>query len=474
MYEINILENDEFDALPYKHAKTALGMADAATGKAYIRRTGIEALDANTIRHEFDELLQSVSPHEEDGIRYKSGGSLGKWLGPILGTISSFFVGPVGGAAIGAGITGGTGAHSRSVKPEKYGKNTFGNVLTDAAIGAAGSYGGYSLGKGAIAGGKAAAPGFFSKLGGIAKGAAGIGTGAAPTAKPIGAAAGAAGAGVGGPSAVGAGVGGGAVGAGVGAAATPLSGITGSALGAGALKAIKGAGKNLGFNSLVSSLAPPQSTAISGVGNYGGQGNAGNFTGGNSNVLGIFGNKPGSATQGEFKAPFSQEDFDQGVARINQTSTRQTGSVFDQFRAAQPGQTVEGSSAFANQLAAVEQGNTQNIGSFTQQTNDANTQAYNQYRYDGVKNANGLTDSKMTEYINLSRQPDSVIKAQFPGMTPQAFRAIFDGLDLYGAASSGKMNAEMDAYSRDYIREQSLPGLPPDPEGIKTYHPNIG
>ena len=481
MYEINIMENDEFDALPYKHAKSSLGMADAATGKAYVRRTGIEALDANSIRHEFDELLQSVSPHEEDGIRYKSGGGLGKWLGPLVGgaitVLSGGTLAPLG-IGVGAGITGGTGAHSRSVKPEKYGRNTFGSVLTDAAIGGAGAYGAGSLGLGAVGGFQGAAPGFFSKLGGALKGAAGIGSGAA-----VGAPAGSVGAGVGGPPTalgVGSGVGAGAVGAGVGGGAAGVGagpGTTLSALGSGALGAIKGAGKGLGkslaTNSLISSLAPPQSNAITGVGNAGGYGNAGNFPGGNSNVLGIFGNKGTPSTGEGFTPPYSQEDYSQGVERIGQQSSKQTGNVFDQFRSAQPGATVQGSSAFANQLAAVDQGYSQNIGSFTDQTNQANEDAYGQFRYDGVKNANGLDDAKMSEYINLAKQPDSVIKAQLPGMTPQAFKDIF--YDLRPAVQSGILNADMDSFTRETIGNQTPGELPPYiPGSYKRTYPNIG
>jgi hypothetical protein len=147
--------------------------------------------------------------------------------------------------------------------------------------------------------------------------------------------------------------------------------------------------------------------------------------------LNIFGNQPGQGTGQDFQAPFSQEDFDQGLARINQQSTRQTGNVFDRFRATQPGATIQGSSAFARQLAAIEQGNLQNREQFTQQTNEANEQAFAQFRYDGVKNANGLSDAKMQEYIRLARQPDNVIRSQFPSMTPSAFRGIFEGLESF-------------------------------------------
>lgn len=71
MYTIKILKSEEYDKLPYKHAKTSLGCADPKTGKAYVRATGVKEWDMATLSHEVDELVAKVSPHEEDGIRYK-------------------------------------------------------------------------------------------------------------------------------------------------------------------------------------------------------------------------------------------------------------------------------------------------------------------------------------------------------------------------------------------------------------------
>ena len=74
MYTIKLLSNEEFDKLPYKHVKTSLGLADPKAGKAFVRATGVKDWDMATISHEVDELVAKVSPHEEDGIRYKGGG----------------------------------------------------------------------------------------------------------------------------------------------------------------------------------------------------------------------------------------------------------------------------------------------------------------------------------------------------------------------------------------------------------------
>jgi hypothetical protein len=71
MYTIKILNSEEYDKLPYKHAKDSLGCADAKAGKAFVRATGVKEWDMATLSHEVDELVAKVSPHEEDGIRYK-------------------------------------------------------------------------------------------------------------------------------------------------------------------------------------------------------------------------------------------------------------------------------------------------------------------------------------------------------------------------------------------------------------------
>ena len=171
-YTIHVLSNEEYDLLPYKKARESLGCADAKRGVAYIRHTGVKDLDDNTIRHEFDELLQTVSPHEEDGIRYKSGGSLGSIIGPIVGTIVTVVTGnPAAGIAVASAISGGTQAHTQTTKPEKYGEPSFGSIGGAALKGGIGAYAGGQALSGAIAGGTQAAPGFFSKAAGIAKGA---------------------------------------------------------------------------------------------------------------------------------------------------------------------------------------------------------------------------------------------------------------------------------------------------------------
>ncbi len=73
-YTIKILSDEDFNKLPYPKAKESLGMSVMDKKTAYIRRTGVKELDQHTIEHEFDELMQEVSPHEINGIRYKDNG----------------------------------------------------------------------------------------------------------------------------------------------------------------------------------------------------------------------------------------------------------------------------------------------------------------------------------------------------------------------------------------------------------------
>lgn len=91
MYTLKILSEQDFDKLPYKHAKRSLGLADAKTGVAFVRDTGYNDITKATISHELDELVANVSPHEEDGIRYKSLASLGAGAG--AGALSSMIPG---------------------------------------------------------------------------------------------------------------------------------------------------------------------------------------------------------------------------------------------------------------------------------------------------------------------------------------------------------------------------------------------
>lgn len=87
MFSIQILTDSEFDRLPYRYVNEAIGCADPKTNTAYIRQSGMIGVDLLTIAHEVEELASSISPHEEDGIRYKKGKDIFKRIAPSLAAI---------------------------------------------------------------------------------------------------------------------------------------------------------------------------------------------------------------------------------------------------------------------------------------------------------------------------------------------------------------------------------------------------
>lgn len=174
---IQILEEKDFNKLPFDYVEDSLGLADYKKGKAYIKKTGIPALDLLTIGHELEELTSTLSPHEINGIRYKSGGQTGSWLAPLVGGLLTVFSGgtlaPLGMLIGGLGSIG-TSQYSKSKKPDKYGKTgKWGDILTSGGTGALGAYGVGQLGTGGVAGWKAAqagGQGLLGKMGGALQG----------------------------------------------------------------------------------------------------------------------------------------------------------------------------------------------------------------------------------------------------------------------------------------------------------------
>ena len=76
-YKIQFLDDNSFDRLPYKDVYTSLGLADSNTRTAYVRRTGMNAVDLFTAAHELEHLeegRQGAHSHHEkyhDGVYYK-------------------------------------------------------------------------------------------------------------------------------------------------------------------------------------------------------------------------------------------------------------------------------------------------------------------------------------------------------------------------------------------------------------------
>lgn len=105
-YSIKVLDNQEFEDLPYSKVGTSLGVADPETNTAYIRETGIHELNRYLIDHEFEHLIEEVPTDEFEGVRYKD---LGSFFGGGGGTATA------GTAAKGA--TSGMGGMSSMIGP---------------------------------------------------------------------------------------------------------------------------------------------------------------------------------------------------------------------------------------------------------------------------------------------------------------------------------------------------------------------
>lgn len=180
MYSIHVLPQKQFNKLPYKDVDISLGLADRQKGRIYVRESGIPAIDLLTIGHEIHEMVSKVSPHEEDGIRYKKGGVLRSIVPIIVGAVATVLTGGVAAPLLLGGLTGaGMGAYAGSRHKELGGAGRAG--LMGGISGALGGLGAGSMLSGGMAGGASAAPGFLSKAGGITQGALfGTGTAAAP------------------------------------------------------------------------------------------------------------------------------------------------------------------------------------------------------------------------------------------------------------------------------------------------------
>lgn len=168
-FSINVLPPKEFNKLPYDDVDISFGLADRKKGKVFVKKSGIPALDLLNIGHEIHEMVSKISPHEENGIRYKKGGAARSVLPLVLGSIIGIF-NPILGAVVGGLMGGGMGAYAGSRHPDQLGGAGRAGLL-GGITGALGAYGGGQLLSGGIAGGTAASPGFLSKAAGIGQGA---------------------------------------------------------------------------------------------------------------------------------------------------------------------------------------------------------------------------------------------------------------------------------------------------------------
>ena len=478
MYEIRVLEDKEFNLLPYPDVEDSFGLADEKRGVAFVRHTGVKELDDATIRHEFDELMMKVSPHEESGIRYKKGSSIIR----AITSIASMIPGPHQPFAVAANV-GFTGSDiaKRGFQP------------LDAL-----SLAGPALG--AVKGATAAGAGFGSKLAGGLKGAVGLSgaSGLAPKlsgsdpSKLSGSLANIrGGSDISGLSTLGksSSLSGGVTNAFNTATKTALpsfgrstmsfldplsSGASGlssnlspnsqQAIDAAAgnfqqqptlMDNLKQGGKNIAVgaakNAAVNALSPqqqllPQQNPVAGAGF-----NAGGGAGGTGGPTALRQFAPQldfntdvslKLAEADFSPAITQTDFDRAIADIGISGDRRTRDVFDMFRRKQPGSGPEDNPRFASQLASVEQSTAKSRSDFETEANRINQEKYTNYQagvetnrqtglYGEIKTNNSLTDAQMKEFIGLAMNADDEELTRKFSNTPAEIRQMFGGLTQF-------------------------------------------
>jgi len=458
MYEIKILTDLDFDQLPYKYAKEAYGLADPKTNRAYVRMTGNRRFDQGTLEHELDELMQKVSPHEEDGIRYKKffkdivlhppirdliSGDFKKF-GKTLLTLASIIPSPIQPFAIAANI-GFTGHDiaTRGFQPTDI-LSLAGPALgaLKGFTGATGSFanaikGAVGLPSAAASAGTGGLKGALSATGGISPNISNFG-GQARTFAPINldTAFAATKSGAGGISGTLANLSKGGVSGTISNAAR--SGIYDKLFNVGQpqpsftsnlQQGVRTAGRNLASNTI-------QNLITSGFGQSSQPSQAfatADAAGGldlSQGALQRFGGEAYNQFQnytGEDTNPiFNQERYDQGIGAIDANYRKRYRDIFDQFR----GQSVEGNTAFQRSLANLERSTFAEKDAFTREADEANRQQVVKAKYNSLKRLNNLSDAKMREFIQLSQKGDDDIYQQ-TGMNPSEFKSIFEGLGAF-------------------------------------------
>ena len=130
-YQIQILSDEEFEALPYDEVGMSLGLADTKTNTAYVRYVANDELQKYLINHELEHLIgddRDEVHHDGRGVYYKGFGNIFSAIGQGAGNIASGIgsaagqigqnVGrSIGGAAssIGSGISNLAGSLGKAV-----------------------------------------------------------------------------------------------------------------------------------------------------------------------------------------------------------------------------------------------------------------------------------------------------------------------------------------------------------------------
>lgn len=172
-FHVQILNDKEFDSLPYKNISDSLGFADPKKGLAFVRDTGVKEFNLATLSHEIDELVEKHSNHEDEfGIRHKKGGA----LRTILPIAAAFIPGI--GPLLAAGLNVGMNQAAQARHPEQLGPPSIGSAITQGALG----YLGGKAAGGAVSGAKAGMAAGKSLGGVLGSAVQGAGTGTFTTA----------------------------------------------------------------------------------------------------------------------------------------------------------------------------------------------------------------------------------------------------------------------------------------------------
>ena len=85
---VKVLDDKEFEALPYPDMSSSVGVADPKTNTAYVRRTNIPILDAFNLAHELEHLKDGHAgehaDHYRNGVYYKGFGEIITQIGAAI------------------------------------------------------------------------------------------------------------------------------------------------------------------------------------------------------------------------------------------------------------------------------------------------------------------------------------------------------------------------------------------------------
>ena len=114
--KIQILSDDEFEALPYAETGISLGLADTNKGEAYVRYTANKELQEYLINHELEHLTgedRDEIHHDGNGVYYKGFGNVLSGVGNAVGGAAR----SIGGAAqsVGSGISNAAGSLTKAM-----------------------------------------------------------------------------------------------------------------------------------------------------------------------------------------------------------------------------------------------------------------------------------------------------------------------------------------------------------------------